>query len=148
MIQRFKYGKEIALTRPLAILLRRALSDPRIGGRRFDAVVPVPLHPVRERERGFNQADLLAGELSRYLGVPRRRLLRRILPTPQQAGFDREKRMENLRGAFALRRDVPPDSSLLLVDDVATTGVTLDTCAAVLNEAGAAAVCAVVVARG
>lgn len=148
MIQRFKYGRDIALARPLGTLLARALEDPRIAGREFDAVVPVPLHPQRERERGFNQAGLLAGLLARFSGIPKRDFLKRTRATLQQAGFDRSHRMENLRGSLALRRSVPPDVSLLLVDDVSTTGATLDACAAVLKQAGAAAVDAVVVARG
>jgi ComF family protein len=148
MIQRFKYGRDIALARPLGTLLARALKDPRIAGRTFDGVVPVPLHPKRERERGFNQADLLARLLARSTGVPTRDLLKRTRPTLQQAGFDRPHRMENLRGAFVLRHPMPPDSTLLLVDDVSTTGATLNACAAVLKEAGAAEIAAVVVARG
>jgi competence protein ComFC len=148
MIQRFKYGRDIAMARSLGILLLRALSDVRLSGRSFDAVVPVPLHPQRERERGFNQADLLARVLARSMGLPKHDLLKRIRPTAQQAGFDRSHRMENLRGAFVLRRPLPPDATLLLVDDVSTTGSTLDACAAVLKEAGAAEIAAVVVARG
>jgi ComF family protein len=148
MIQRFKYGRDIAMVRPLGTLLRRALGDERIATRTFDAVIPVPLHPQRERERGFNQADLLAGLLARSLRVPKRDLLRRIRPTPRQAGFDRSHRMENIRGAFVLRRSVPPASALLLVDDVSTTGATLDACAAILKSGGAGVVAALVVARG
>jgi len=148
MIQHFKYGRDLALARPLGILMARALHDPRIEGKKFDAVVPVPLHPRRERERGFNQAELLAGFVARSMDVPRCSLLKRIRPTLQQAGFDRERRMENLRGAFALRGTLRNDAKFLLVDDVSTTGATLDACAAVLKEAGASSVDAVVVARG
>ncbi len=148
MIQRFKYGRDIAMARPLGTLLLRALRDPRLEGRTFDAVVPVPLHPKRERERGFNQADLLARLLARSTGIPKQDLLKRTRPTAQQAGFDRSHRMENLRGAFVLRRQLPPDASILLIDDVSTTGATLDACAAVLKEEGAAEIAAVVVARG
>jgi ComF family protein len=148
MIQNFKYGRDLALARPLGILMARALHDPRIEGKEFDAVVPVPLRPRRERERGFNEADVLAGFVARSMGVSQCSLLKRIRPTLQQAGFDRERRMENLRGAFALRGPVRNDAKFLLVDDVSTTGATLDACAAVLSVAGAAEVSAVVVARG
>jgi ComF family protein len=148
MIQRFKYGRDIAMARPLGRLLARALGDPRIAGRNFDAVVPVPLHPRRERERGFNQAELLSRLLARSMGLPKQDLLKRTRPTAQQAGFDRLHRMGNLRGALVLRRPIPPDATLLLVDDVSTTGATLDACAMVLKEAGAAEIAAVVVARG
>jgi ComF family protein len=148
LIQRFKYGRDQSLARPLAILLGRAFADPRVKDRAFDAILPVPLHRLREREREFNQSALLASLVSSWTRIPLGNFLRRELPTPQQAGFDRRRRMENLRGAFALRRPFPADANLLLVDDVSTTGATLDACAAVLKEAGAADVRAVVVARG
>jgi competence protein ComFC len=148
MIQRFKYGRNIALARPLGVLLERALTDPRLLGKSFEMVVPVPLHSVRQRERGFNQASLLAERLSRAMGIPCRSLLHRNRPTPQQAGFDRVRRMENLKGAFTMKGLVSADASVLLVDDVSTTGATLDACAEVLREAGADQVSAVVVARG
>jgi len=147
MIQHFKYGRDIAMARPLGVLLERALTDPRFHGKTFHMVVPVPLHSVRERERGFNQAALLADRLSHTMGIPCRSLLRKNRPTPQQAGFDRSRRMENLRGAFTPGCALPSDASVLLVDDVSTTGATLDACAEVLMDAGAAGVCAVVVAR-
>jgi ComF family protein len=125
-----------------------SLRDPRLSGRSFDAIVPVPLHPLRERERGFNQAGLLAAELGRSAGLPLTGLLRRTRDTGHQARFDRAGRLENLEGAFRTRRRVRKDARLLLVDDVCTTGITLDVCARVLLEAGAAEVCAVTVARG
>ena len=148
LIQRFKYGRDIALARPLGRLLLRALDDPRLKGRSFDVVVPIPLHPLRERERGFNQEELLARFLARSMKIPKQVLLKRIRPTAQQAGFDRAHRMENLRGAFELKRPLPTDARILLVDDVSTTGATLDACAAVLKKSGAAEISSVVVARG
>ena len=148
LIQRFKYGRDQSLTPPLAALLERALDDPRLQGKSFDAIVPVPLHPRREREREFNQSGLLAARLAKRRGIPLLDLLKRTRATAPQAGFDRAARMKNLEGAFALRRKLPPDASLLLVDDVSTTGSTLDACAALLMEEGASEVCAVTVARG
>jgi len=150
LIQRFKYGRDQSLIRPLAPLLEAALDDPRIKGKYFDAIVPVPLHSHREREREFNQSELLATHLGKRLGIPVREYLKRTRPTAPQAGFDRAARMKNLEGAFDLAKgkEIPPDACLLLVDDVSTTGSTLDACAAVLMEAGAAEVCAMTVARG
>ena len=148
LIQRFKYGRDQTLALPLGDLLMRALGDPRLQGVSFDAVVPVPLHPRREREREFNQSALLASRIAKRLGIPARNLLKRTRATAPQAGFDRAARMKNLEGAFALRMKLPPDASLLLVDDVSTTGSTLDACAALLMEEGASEVCAVTVARG
>lgn len=148
LIQRFKYGHDQSLARPLAGLLEKALDDPRLQGKSFDAIVPVPLHPHREREREFNQAGLLASRLAKRRGVPVMNLLKRTRFTAPQAGFDRAARMNNLEGAFALRATCSPDASLLLVDDVSTTGSTLDACAALLMEKGAGEICAVTVARG
>ena len=148
LIQRFKYGRDQSLVRLLGDLLLPALEDPRLKGKKFDAIVPVPLHSLREREREFNQSDLLAARLGASLKIPVIRALKRTRATAPQAGFDRARRMENLEGAFALRRPLPSDATILLVDDVTTTGTTLDACAAILMEEGAAEVCAVTVARG
>jgi ComF family protein len=125
-----------------------ALEDPRLVKKIFDAVVPVPLHPLREREREFNQSDLLARSLAKQLGLPLLRLLKRNISTAPQAGFDRAGRLENLRGAFSLRGRVPVDATILLIDDVATTGATLDACASLLMEGGATDVSALTLARG
>lgn len=151
LIHRFKYGRDQSLVSLLGELLLPALEDPRMKGRKFDAIVPVPLHPLKEREREFNQSKLLASYLAKHLGIPVVDLLKRTRPTAPQARFDRIRRMENLEGAFALRalrQEILMDANLLLVDDVTTTGTTLDACAAILLEAGAAEVCAVTVARG
>ena len=148
LIKRFKYGRDRTLAPVLGDLLFSAMSDPRFAGKPFDAVVPVPLHSLREREREFNQSALLAAMLSKRLGSPVHQLLRRVRATDPQTGLDREERMKNLKGAFQIRKASVKGLSLLLVDDVTTTGTTLDACAEVLREAGAKEVCAVVVARG
>lgn len=148
LIHRFKYGRDQSLVRLLGRLLPAALDDSRIHGKRFHAIVPVPLHPLRERERGFNQSALLALRLGKHLNLPVLPLLKRSRITAPQARFDRHQRMENLEGAFILRGVIPAEATLLLVDDVTTTGATFDTCAAVLKKAGAREVCAVSVARG
>ena len=148
LIQRFKYGRDQSLICLLGDLLVTALEDPRIKGKEFDVIVPVPLHSLREREREFNQSELLASRLAKKLGIPVIRALKRTRATAPQAGFDRTRRMENLEGAFALKRAIPSDATILLVDDVTTTGTTLDACAAILREEGASEVCAVTIARG
>lgn len=148
LIHRFKYGGDQSLAPLLANLTLPCLEDSRFSGRSFDAIVPVPLHPLRERERGFNQAGLLALELGRTAGLPVAALLRRKRDTAHQARFDRARRLKNLEGAFCTRGKVGQDTRLLLVDDVCTTGITLDVCARVLLEAGASEVCAVTMARG
>lgn len=145
----FKYGRRLHLRNLLGHWLAQALDDPRLAGRRFDFIVPVPLHPARKRERGFNQAELLARALSGQTGLMVRDVLQRTRYTTTQTQFDRTERMENLKGAFRLRRrcDVQ-DSRMLLIDDVLTTGSTLSECASVLKQAGALSVHAATAARG
>ena len=104
---------------------------------------------ARKRERGFNQAELLAFELQRHSDLPVRDMLQRIRYTTTQTQFDRSERMENLKGAFRLRRGCNVQGlRVLLVDDVLTTGSTLSECAKVLKKAGAVSVHAATAARG
>jgi len=108
---------------------------------RDTVLVPVPLHPRKERERGYNQTVLLAGVLAKAAGGGTRvePLLRRVVDTPSQTAFDRKARRANLKNAFALARGatINPSSPYTLVDDVFTTGSTLNSCAGVLRHAGA-----------
>jgi ComF family protein len=148
LIHRFKYGGEVWVGALLADFLTLGLRDPRLKGRSFDAVVPVPLHPLRRREREFNQAEVLCRELARKNNLAFCEALERLRYTVTQTHFDRRRRMQNLRDAFGLRRNAPVQGKdLLLVDDVLTTGSTLDECARVLLAAGARSVRALTVAR-
>jgi ComF family protein len=145
----FKYGRQLHLRHLLGQWLAETMNDPRLAGRRFNLIVPVPLHPARKRERGFNQAELLARELHRKSRIPVQSVLRRTRYTTTQTQFDRSERMENLRGAFRLRRGCNVQGlRMLLVDDVLTTGSTLSECAAVLKKGGALSVHAATAARG
>lgn len=145
----FKYGGQLHLRHLLGQWLGETLADPRLSGRRFDCIVPVPLHPARQRERGFNQAEVLARLLGRHSSLPVRPVLQRIRYTTTQTQFDREERMENLAGAFRLRRGSNvQELRVLLVDDVLTTGSTLSECAGVLKKFGAYRVDAATAARG
>ena len=148
LVHDFKYGRQRHLRHPLAGWLGETLQDPRLRGRRFDVIVPVPLHPARERERGFNQAALLAELLASRVTLPLRPVLERIRYTTTQTAYDRAERMENLHDAFRLRknRDVR-ELRVLLIDDVLTTGSTLSECARVLKAAGAISVHAATAAR-
>lgn len=111
-------------------------------------VVPVPLHWRRRLTRGFNQAERIAHPLARRLGLPFSPALARRRATPPQSRLDQAARLRNLRRAFAVRgRGRIEGRHVVLVDDVATTGATLDTAAAALKAAGAAAVTAVVAGR-
>jgi competence protein ComFC len=148
VIHDFKYNRQIHLRHVVAQWLADALDDVRLRGRRFDRLVPVPLHPARRRERGFNQADLLAELLSRRTSIPLQPVLQRIRYTKTQTAFDRAERMENLRNAFRLRKNATVQGyRVLLIDDVLTTGSTLSECARVLKVAGAVSVHAATAAR-
>ncbi len=114
-----------------------------------DVVVPVPLHPSRLRERGHNQAELIARPLARRLRLPLRSyLLVRTKPRPEKLKLTRQERWRTVRGAYAIREGTRVDKlRVLLVDDVFTTGATLDACARALRKAGAASVVGLTVAR-
>ena len=149
VIHQFKYGRQTHLRQVIGGWLGEALADSRLVGQRCDLIVPVPLHPARQRERGFNQAELLAEALHRRSGIPVGDLLQRTRYTTTQTQFDRSERMENLRGAFRLRRSGDVRGlRMLLVDDVLTTGSTLSECACVLRRGGARSVYATTAARG
>ena len=145
IVQRFKYQGWRRLAEPLAILLAERLV---VEGLAASTLVPVPLHPRRQRERGFNQAELLVSELARRLDLraaPGR--LVRVRHTVPQVGKDRIHRWENVRDAFAWAGPPLRGRPLMVVDDVATTGATLEACAAALRAAGSGPVIGVTVAR-
>ena len=114
-----------------------------------DIVVPVPLHPDRLRERGYNQAELIARPLARRLGLKfGSYLLVRTRPRPPQLVLSRTERWTSVRGAYATRAGASVDNlRILLVDDVLTTGATLDSCSRALRKAGAKSIVALTVAR-
>jgi len=149
LVHRFKYNHEYYLRHLLSAWLKEGLEDPRIGSKPFDLIVPVPLHPSRERKRQFNQAYVLATMLSKQTGAPLSNCLKRIRKTPTQTRFDRAERMENLLNAFKMRKNMDVQGKqLILVDDVFTTGSTVDECARVLKNAGAQSIRVITVARG
>ena len=144
LIHVFKYGRVETLAGPLGRFL--ALALPR--AERFDVVVPMPLHWMRQWKRGFNQSELLAREIARRGGTPMRNLVRRSKSTSPQAGLTNAKRRANVSGAFHVRRpEQVRGLRILLVDDVMTTGATASACARELKRAGAARVALLTVAR-
>jgi competence protein ComFC len=148
IIHEFKYGRQIHLRHLVARWLRAALDDKRLRDVSLDVIVPVPLHPARQRERGFNQASLLAELLSAQTSIPSKPMLERIRYTTTQTALDRSERMENLHNAFRLRKNADVRGlRVLLIDDVLTTGSTLSECARVLKRAGATSVHAATAAR-
>lgn len=144
IIHALKYERRRSIAPPLGALMRMSGAPLLLGA---DVSVPVPLHPRRERARGFNQAD----DLARQLGLPVVSLLQRVRDTASQIELPAEDRQRNVRGAFHLARVPGPGSPIpaivVLVDDVATTGATLDACACVLKAAGVREVRALTAAR-
>lgn len=144
----FKYGRQIHLRHLVGRWLLAALNDKRLREQTFDVIVPVPLHPARERQRSFNQAELLGEILSATMSIKQMSILQRMRFTTTQTAFDRAERMENLRDSFRLRRGANVQGlRVLLVDDVLTTGSTLSECARVLKRARAASIFAITAAR-
>ena len=148
LIHEFKYHQREYLRHVIGDWLAEVMNDSRLHSAQFDAIVPVPLHPAKHRERGFNQAVLLARSLSARTSLPVKLALERVRYTKTQTAFDRAERMQNLRNAFRLRagQDVQ-GSRVLLVDDVLTTGSTLSECARLLKKSGACSVYAATAAR-
>jgi ComF family protein len=143
-IHDFKYEGVVDLAAPLAGWLAATWQLHRLAA---DLIVPVPLHAARERERGYNQSALLARQLSAAVDAPvAPAALVRTVHTRPQVGLTQEQRRANIAGAFSCGHSVT-DLRVVLVDDVCTTGSTLEACAAELRAAGAAAVWGLTVAR-
>lgn len=144
-VHALKFRGARGLARPLAGLVLDSPAAAMLDG--VDALVPVPLAPARQRERGFNQATLIAEALGRARGVPvRPRWLRRQRPTMAQTDLTAAERRRNVAGAFAAPAAVA-DRHLVVVDDVFTTGATVAECARALRSAGARRVGVLTVAR-
>ncbi len=145
-LQRLKYGGASRLAAVLAVealptldhLL--ALSGPA-------TLVPVPIHPIRRRERGYNQAELLAGRLASARHLRMADLLFRGRETQRQHRLDRAARLRNMRAAIRMRPGVLAPGRVILVDDILTTGATFEACAAVLRESGSVEVFGLAIAR-
>lgn len=149
LIWYLKYNSVRDIAYPLSLLLTdffisRELQDYFAGG----AVIPVPLHPKRLRLRGFNQAELLAERLAANLGLQYLPILQRRKNTPRQIELPREERFGNVAGSFsAIPTPSLGERKILLIDDVATTGATLNECAKVLRAQQPSEIWGLVVAR-
>jgi competence protein ComFC len=148
VIHRYKYKRALWFEPFLAgLLIERGL--PALRGQGWDVVVPIPLHPTKQREREFNQAERLGRRLALALDLPCRRLLKRTRPTDSQTLLSREERQVNVRDAFEFANlSRLTGERVVLVDDVFTTGATSNACSRALLSAGAAEVCVWTVARG
>jgi ComF family protein len=146
LIHRFKYGNRPELAVPLG---RLAAAELMTSGEPYDLLVPMPLHWRRHLLRGYNQAQLLCRTVSQELGLPCQSLLTRTKATRQQAALGKSERMKNVSRVFSMnQRENFKNRSIVLVDDVMTTGSTLAAAAQVLCNAGANNVYILVLARG
>jgi ComF family protein len=155
MIHRLKYGRELHLAKELGRLAAESFADPRLDEAILGKwpLVPVPLHRQRLQHRHFNQAQEISRELASHTGLPVVHALKRTRATEHQTALTRAQRLENLRGAFQLSRSGQRQigqspAGAILVDDVLTTGSTVDECARTLRRAGFQKVLVVTVMRG
>lgn len=145
LVHRFKYKNTPELARLFGTLAVEKLAE---EGIRTDLIVPAPLHWMRKFIRGFNQAELLGKVISMKTGIPVSNCLSRVKWTKQQARLNREERKKNLRNAFYAKKTfICENSSILLVDDVMTTGSTLTAATKELLKAGAREVIVLIIAR-
>jgi ComF family protein len=144
-IHRFKYERLASMAEPFGEMLAVYWRAELISA---DWLIPVPLHPSRERDRGYNQSDLLARQLARRVNVPfSGRGLRRTRATAVQMTLNAAQRRENVAGAFECVESRVRGARVVIVDDVATTGATLEACAQAVLKAGAASVMGLTLAR-
>lgn len=147
-IHYFKYRFIDQLHLPLSGLMLNTFLQSVLTNENL-VLVPVPLHPSRERWRGFNQSLLLARSIGNIADIAVAvRLLRRIRKTPPQVTQSRSARLKNLHHAFDCITQIPPHKEIVLIDDVATTRATLEACARILKNKGARRVGALVLSRG
>ncbi len=149
VIHRYKYHRALWFEPFLAdLMIRQAV--PVLRTERWDLIIPVPLHPLKKREREFNQAERLARHLSAATRIPvRADVLKRVEPTNSQTLLTRAERAANVKNAFAMRGNCRfKGERVVLFDDVLTTGATTSSCAKVLRDNGSGEVCVWTVARG
>ena len=149
VIHRYKYSHALWFEEFLADLLIREAA-PTLRGQDWDFIVPVPLHPLKRREREFNQAELLAKRLGDATGIPvNTKLVQRTTATMTQTRLSREQREANMKDAFIVsEKGRLKGQKTVILDDVFTTGATTNACAKALRAAGAGDVCVWTVARG
>lgn len=137
-ILQLKFYKKISLCRSFSGFMARLVKQ---GGAQIDLVTFVPQTRRRQAKRGYNQSQFLAKFVAKELGLPTGSCLKKIRETPKQSTLNASARRENLKGAFAPRKNCPVEGkTVLLVDDVLTTGATMDECAKVLRKCGAKAI--------
>jgi len=148
-VRLFKYGGFMSLANAFSDLLLEFMAK-RTDIKDIDVIVPVPLHPVRFRERGFNQSNILCAPIAKRYGIPARpACLVKVRHTKPQSILDRAERLRNVRRAFSVADKASiKGKNILLVDDVYTTGATIHEAARALKKAGASCVSAITLAKG
>ena len=148
VIMDFKYADKAYIGRKLAEVMHDRISLEDIS---YDVIVPVPIHKSRKNRRGYNQAEIIARHMSRLSGIPCANLLTRIRATEAMKNLSIAQRKDNLKSAFevpAYMREALQGKSILLIDDIYTTGATFDECSEVLKASGAGAVYCMAFASG
>lgn len=145
MIHRYKYGGEYSLSRTFGFFLSELFYE---SNWKVDLMIPVPLHKNREKSRGFNQSALLGDYMSQRTGIScNDKVLVRSVDTKSQTGFNRDKRAENMKNVFNIvDAHAIKDKNILIIDDVHTTGATIDSCSQTLRWAGAKKIFALTIA--
>lgn len=144
LIHLLKYTRRLSLAARLGKMMSKLVIEDNFL-RRAQLIIPVPLHPTRMRERGYNQSELLTKNMGDYLNIPiSKKSLLRVRNTKSQTRLSTKQRRENVKGAFTVKESAHiANKHILLVDDVFTTGATLDECAIALLNGGANAVYAI-----
>jgi len=145
LVRDYKYGGKSYLYKLFGHMIVERLEEEKIEG--FDAIVPVPLHKSKLRTRGYNQSELIAKYISLKIGSPVLKLIIRTKKTVPQSSLTGEKRWINVKDAFEYSEKPERSSRILLVDDIYTTGATLNACASILRENGIGQIWCVTIAR-
>ena len=147
MIYQFKYGNRDYLTEVFAELIKKHLNRIKPDLSSYDYVIPVPLHKYKLKERGYNQAELLAKILANYFQIPLRNdIIFQTKYIPSQTTLDKSKRLENKKGSFVAKGSLE-NKRVILVDDVITTGSTVNECAKALASINAAEIIVITLAK-
>ena len=146
-IHSFKYSKNTLLAVPLGHLLSLH-GDSIMDGKQYDAIIPVPLHPIRLRQRGFNQSLMLANRVGKSWGVNvKTNFLERLKWTTPQTMLSQNERKKNVKGVFSCKNRESHVNNILLIDDVYTSGSTVNECSRILKKNGAIQVDVLTLAR-
>ncbi|MBO4412699.1 MAG: ComF family protein [Clostridia bacterium] len=148
-IKQFKYENKKFYAKAFAALMLVSFLELKNLGYEFDFIVPIPLHEEKLKERGFNQSELIANEFSKLVDIPvETDVVKRVVNTPSQTNFSKIEREANMKNAFkVVNKKFCKNKSILILDDIITTGATAESLAKELKKAGAASVCAIALAR-